>query len=114
MTRTTPDPSSSFRTVLAGGRLAHDVRFNVHQGRIHGGASVELGFEPGVSQWNFQWQRMKERWCVHLVTTDRRGSAACRSGLDKKAPVLTQRAHPETAIDIPTSICHHHHRQIVR
>ncbi|GBO08830.1 hypothetical protein AVEN_169269-1 [Araneus ventricosus] len=44
MTRTTPEqvsPSPNIRTTPAGGRLTHDVRFNMHQAHIHGGSSME-------------------------------------------------------------------------
>ncbi|GBM62133.1 hypothetical protein AVEN_207622-1 [Araneus ventricosus] len=51
MTRTTPDlelPSPNFHATAAGGRLAFYVWFKVQQIRIHGGSSVESGFDPGV------------------------------------------------------------------
>ncbi|GBL93817.1 hypothetical protein AVEN_153592-1 [Araneus ventricosus] len=41
-------PSPNFPTTPAGKRLTDDVRFNVHQDHIHGGSSVESGFEPGI------------------------------------------------------------------
>ncbi|GBN21641.1 hypothetical protein AVEN_130678-1 [Araneus ventricosus] len=44
MTRTTPEqvsPSPNIRTTPAGGRLTHDIRFNVHHAHIHGGSSME-------------------------------------------------------------------------
>ncbi|GBM20657.1 hypothetical protein AVEN_230243-1 [Araneus ventricosus] len=55
MTRTAPGlahPSSNFRTTLAGGRLPHNIRFNVHQSHMRGGSSVESGFElePSVPE----------------------------------------------------------------
>ncbi|GBO27439.1 hypothetical protein AVEN_133974-1 [Araneus ventricosus] len=51
MTRTTsnlvPSPPS-FHPTPAGGRLTHDVKFNVHQVRIHGTElQKESSFEPG-------------------------------------------------------------------
>ncbi|GBO21093.1 hypothetical protein AVEN_148555-1 [Araneus ventricosus] len=49
MTRTTPEldaPSPSFLTTPAGGPLAPDG-FGVHQAHLHGGSSIESGFEPG-------------------------------------------------------------------
>ncbi|GBM02486.1 hypothetical protein AVEN_76527-1 [Araneus ventricosus] len=39
-------PCPNFRTPPAGGRLGHDVRFNVHKAHIQGGSLVESGFEP--------------------------------------------------------------------
>ncbi|GBN61806.1 hypothetical protein AVEN_112534-1, partial [Araneus ventricosus] len=39
-------PSPNFRITPPGGHLIHEVKFNVHQVHIHGGSSVESGFEP--------------------------------------------------------------------
>ncbi|GBL76992.1 hypothetical protein AVEN_12653-1 [Araneus ventricosus] len=50
MSRTIPElalPFLNFLTIPAGGRLTR-VRFRVNQTHIHGGSSVESGFEPGA------------------------------------------------------------------
>ncbi|GBM69578.1 hypothetical protein AVEN_261644-1 [Araneus ventricosus] len=44
-----PDQCGYFCTTLGGKRLAHHIRFSVHQPRIQGGSSAESGFEPGPS-----------------------------------------------------------------
>ncbi|GBL98808.1 hypothetical protein AVEN_8682-1 [Araneus ventricosus] len=51
MTRTTFKlslHSSSFLTTPMGGRLNHNIRFNVHQAHIRGGSLVESGSESGT------------------------------------------------------------------
>ncbi|GBM78902.1 hypothetical protein AVEN_12524-1 [Araneus ventricosus] len=41
-------PSPNFRTIPETGRFTHEVRFNMHHIHMHGGFSVESGFEPGA------------------------------------------------------------------
>ncbi|GBN64765.1 hypothetical protein AVEN_229130-1 [Araneus ventricosus] len=51
MKRTTPElepPSPNFCTTPAGVRLVPYAWFNVQRAHIHGGFSVESGFEPGT------------------------------------------------------------------
>ncbi|GBN64402.1 hypothetical protein AVEN_153108-1, partial [Araneus ventricosus] len=53
MARTTPDltptPSPNFGPNPEGRRLADDLRFNVHQARIHGRSLTKSGFDVKTS-----------------------------------------------------------------
>ncbi|GBM51275.1 hypothetical protein AVEN_267141-1 [Araneus ventricosus] len=48
MTRVTPEVAPPLQNSAQHQHLTHDVRFNIHQAHMHGGSSVESGFEPGA------------------------------------------------------------------
>ncbi|GBL96977.1 hypothetical protein AVEN_182551-1 [Araneus ventricosus] len=61
-------PSSpNFRITPVGKPLTHEIRFNSHQAHIHGGSSVESGFEPVTLRPQSRDLTARPRWPLEFT-----------------------------------------------